>query len=328
MKPFDIAILGAGSFGSAIAIHIARASHRVVLWGRNKEQLDKMILDNENSHYLPGVKFPKTLSIEHDLNTAVEHAKHVIIAVPSHAFSTLWASIKKPLTQISWLTKGIDPTSYDFLHTLVIEKHPTISFAVISGPSFAKEVAAGLPTALTLAHNNDSYAQEIHHYFHRKSFRVYYSNDFIGVQLAGAMKNVIAIAVGVSDGLGFGANARAALITRGLKEMQKLGSAFSAKEKTFMGLTGLGDLLLTATDNQSRNRRFGLALGEGISSVDAINKIGQVVEGRFNAEQICSLGKKKQIELPICHIVSQIIAEKITATEAVNFLLDRPATYE
>lgn len=328
MKPFDVAILGAGSFGSAIAIHIANASNKVVLWGRNKEQLKQMTEKRENTQYLPDIKFPPSLVTESSLNKAIEQSKHVIIAIPSHAFQDLLEDIKSPLTKISWLTKGINPQNNAFLHELVINKYPKASFSIISGPSFAKEVAKGLPTALTLAHNNEPYAKEVHAYLHSQSFRVYFSKDYIGVQLAGAMKNVLAIAVGVSDGLGFGANARAALITRGLNEMKTLGKAFNAKERTFTGLTGLGDLLLTATDNQSRNRRFGLALGEGLTPEQACSKIGQVVEGRFNANQICSLGQQKNIDLPICNIVSQIISGLLTPGAAVKRLLERPATYE
>lgn len=327
-KPFDVAVIGAGSFGTSVAIHIAKAPYKVVLWGRNTGQLKQMHQQKENSQYLPGATFPDTLSIETNLDQAVKQAKHVILAVPSHAFAPLLSQITIPLEKVTWLTKGINPTDNRFLHQLILDKNPNTVFGVLSGPSFAKEVAKGMPTALTLAHNDESYAKEIHTLLHHQAMRVYFSNDFQGVQLAGAMKNVLAIAVGVSDGLGFGANARSALITRGLNEMHSLGKAFQAKERTFMGLTGLGDLLLTATDNQSRNRRFGLALGSGKSPDEAALAIGQVVEGRFNTEQICALGTEKNINLPICHIVRDIINQTLTPHAAVEQLLKRPATYE
>lgn len=328
MKPFDVAVIGAGSFGTAIAIHIAKAPHKVVLWGRNTTQLEQMHLQRENTDYLPGAIFPESLSIENDLEQAIKLSKHVILAIPSHAFAPLLCQISAPLEKVSWLTKGINPADNRFLHQLVLERNPNTHFGVISGPSFAKEIAKGMPTALTLAHNNEGYAKSIHPLFHHGAVRVYFSNDYQGVQLAGAMKNVLAIAVGVSDGLGFGANARSALITRGLNEMHSLGKIFNANERTFMGLTGLGDLLLTATDNQSRNRRFGLALGQGDSPEQAAKAIGQVVEGHFNTEQICKLGIEHQVNLPICNVVREIINQTLTPDAAVWQLLKRPATYE
>ncbi len=325
---FDIAILGAGSFGTAVAVHLARQNHKVILWGRNKSQINQMTSKHENSLYLPDIKLPNNLILSSELTQAVTKAKYLIIAMPSHAFADLISKLPNNIEQLCWLTKGIEPKTNAFLHEIVLQKYPKSDFAILAGPSFAKEVAKGMPTALTLASNNEKYSEELHSYLHSKSFRVYKSKDYIGVQLAGAMKNVLAIAVGVSDGLGYGANARAALITRGLNEMRSLGKSFKAQELTFMGLTGIGDLLLTATDNQSRNRRFGLALGSGKSPDDAAKEIGQVVEGRFNAVQVSQLGNQKNVDLPICNAVSKLINNEITAKEAVEFLLRRPATYE
>lgn len=328
MKPFDIAVLGAGSFGTAIATHLARLNHHVVLWGRDPKQIEQMAKSHQNDRYLPEISLPSNLSFSHSLVQTINNADHLIIATPSHAFKNLIEQIKTPVSEICWLAKGIEPKSYAFLHEVVTEAFPNCAFGILSGPSFAKEVANGMPTAVTLACNNSDYAIKLQQLFHSPTFRVYLSKDYIGVQLAGAMKNVLAIAVGVSDGLGFGANARAALITRGLNEMQNLGKAFNADEHTFMGLTGLGDLLLTATDDQSRNRRFGLALGKGLSSTEATKSIGQVVEGRYNADQVCALGQQKKISLPICTVVSQLINQKITPQLAVEQLLNRPPTYE
>lgn len=328
MKPFDIAIIGAGSFGTAIAIHLAQQEHNILLWGRNPEHVEQMASLRQNARYLPGIVFPPSLALTHDLNHAVEVSEHIVLAVPSHAFGDMVAKLPFSLTKLCWLTKGLDPKTNVFLHQIVQQKYPKLSFAILSGPSFAKEVAQGLPTALTLAGNDSDYIHSLHRYFHGDNFRVYLSNDYVGVQLAGAVKNVLAIAVGVSDGLGFGANTRAALITRGLSEMQRLGLCFGALEKTFIGLTGLGDLLLTATDNQSRNRRFGLELGQGKSPQEAAQAVSQVIEGRDNAIQVCALGQAKKVTLPICTTVNAIIQQQLTARKAVATLLKRPATYE
>ncbi len=319
-----IAVIGAGSWGTAIAIHLASCGHRVLLWARNSVHIQEMRSTGENARYLPGVPFPPLLTPTDDLAQCF-NAQQVLIAVPSHAFSTLLTQFPQSLTKIAWLTKGIDPKSCLLLSEL-IESHfgKRFSMAVISGPSFANEVARGLPTALVIAGNKPAYIQQIRALFNQKTIRTYISRDLIGVQLCGAMKNVLAIACGMSDGLVYGANAKAALITRGLAEMMRLGTAWQAKKKTFVGLAGLGDLVLTCTDNQSRNRRFGLLLGAGKSVQTAESEIGQVVEGIYNAQQVCLLASKRQIELPICHYVNQVIQNQLSAAEAAKCLMSRP----
>ncbi len=329
MTTSTIAILGAGSWGTAVAIHLAQGGHRVLLWGRDRQHIEDLDAHRENKRYLPNIRFPATLTPSSQLSSCLKQAEHVIIAVPSHAFSGLLMDMQKPLHGISRLTKGIDPTTHEPLSELVA-KYWGESFpvAVIAGPSFANEVAKHLPTALAVAGNNTTYVQTIRDMFFQKTMRTYLSDDLLGVQLCGAMKNVLAIACGVSDGLNYGSNAKAALITRGLAEMKRLGIAKGAKPHTFMGLAGLGDLVLTCTDNQSRNRRFGLSLGQGINIIDAEKQIGQVVEGKYNAEQVCALAKELHIELPICQQVNSLIQGTISAKQAAEQLMERPLRKE
>lgn len=329
MQKHTLAILGAGSWGTAVAIHLAKVGHKVLLWGHNPQHVAQMTEEKANTRYLPEISFPKGLIPSSDLKQCVREAEFVIIAVPSHAFAELLNQIDKPAQGLTWLTKGVDPKSHVLLSELVTKRFGNAyPQAIVSGPSFAKEVARFLPTALTLAGNNATYQKSIHQLFHHHNIRVYLSDDFIGVQLCGAIKNILAIACGISDGLGYGANAKAALITRGLAEMSRLGLSFGAKQDTFLGLAGVGDLVLTCTDNQSRNRRFGLELGQGTSIEEAAIKIGQVVEGAHNAAQICALAKAHQIEMPICEQVNALLQNEISPETAVTNLMKRPARGE
>lgn len=319
-----IAIIGAGSWGSAVAIHIARSGNRVLLWGQDPEQIRSMKTRGFNERYLPDAPFPDDLEPRTDLQSCVRDAAHTIIAVPSHAFADILEKIPKPDFGLSWITKGLDPKSNKLLSQLVAEKWgEAYPVTVISGPSFAREVAAGLPTALTVASNNPECQTFVHSLLHHDAIRVYLSNDLTGVQLCGAVKNVLAIACGISDGLGYGANAKAALITRGLAEMSRLGKKMGAREETFLGLAGVGDLVLTCTDNQSRNRRFGLLLGQGAAIDEAEKQIGQVVEGKFNAAQVCKLAEQFKVELPICQQIELLLAGTINSEKAVSNLLNR-----
>lgn len=329
MKTTTIAILGAGSWGTAVAIHLAESGHRVLLWGRDPAHIKEIEKQRANTRYLPKVAFPKTLIATAQLSQCIHEATHIIIATPSHAFASILKELPDSLKSLSWITKGIDPQSQTFLSQLVLARFGAqFPIAVISGPSFAKEVAQHLPTALVIASNDSTYANTIRNIFQQKTVRAYLSQDVIGVQLCGAVKNVLAIACGISDGLLYGANAKAALITRGLAEMTRLGIAYDASPNTFMGLAGAGDLVLTCTDNQSRNRRFGLLLGQGVAIDDAEEQIGQVVEGKYNAAQVCALAKEKHIELPICEQVNALMQGKITASEAAQELMKRPLREE
>jgi len=325
MTNTTLAILGAGSWGTAVAIHLAQRGQRVLLWGRNPDHVQSMTNLRENQRYLPGIKFPASLIPESSIEACIKQADDIIIAVPSHAFADLLTQLPNQLSGLAWLTKGIDPKKHACLSQLISDRWgDTFPMAAISGPSFAKEVANGLPTAMVVAGNESTYLHEIRDKLHHSNLRVYLSHDLIGVQCAGAVKNVLAIACGISDGLNYGANAKAALITRGLAEMGRLGMALGASPDTFMGLAGLGDLVLTCTDNQSRNRRFGLLLGQGKEIADAENSIGQVVEGKYNAGQVCALAKTYGLELPICQAVDSLLQGHISAGEAAQSLLARP----
>lgn len=329
MKKSTIAILGAGSWGTAVAIHLANCGNQVMLWGRNPQHIQDMKQQRSNQRYLPAIRFPDLLQPVTELNQCLSQTDEVIMAVPSQAFSSLLEQLTKPTHGLTWLTKGIDPFSHKLLSQLVAERWgESYPIAVVSGPSFAAEVAELLPTALTLASNDSSYQQSMWAQLHHHNLRVYLSDDVIGVQLCGAVKNVLAIACGISDGLSYGANAKAALITRGLAEMSRLGLGMGARQETFMGLAGVGDLLLTCTDNQSRNRRFGLQLGHGVRILEAEQQIGQVVEGKHNASQICLLAEQLQIDMPICTQVNALLKEQLTPQQAVINLMSRSPRHE
>ena len=320
-------ILGAGSWGTALGLHLSRLGQHIPLWTFEKEHIESMQKEKMNTRYMPGQPFPDTLLPMADLSAAIKDAKDILIAVPSVAFRKLLTQLQPlltPETGIIWATKGLDETSGQLLHEVAEEMlgktHP---YAILSGPSYAKEVAAGLPTAVVIASRHKACAERLSERFNSPFFRVYLSNDMTGVEIGGAVKNVIAIATGIADGMGFGTNARCALITRGLAEITRLGLSLGGHYETFTGLTGLGDLVLTCTDNQSRNRRFGLYLGEGLSADAAANKIGQVVEGKRNAELVLQLADKMNVEMPISEAVWKILQGKITAKQAMQELLSR-----
>lgn len=310
-KP-TVTVLGAGSYGTALAILLARNGHSVILWGHNAKELSIYQRDRKNQRFLPDIPFPDLLRIEPNLEKAVKASAILLVVVPSHAFRAVLNWIKpylRPDSKIVWATKGLDPDTgcllQDVASTVLGNDVP---LAVISGPTFANEVAIGLPTAVTVASSDDKFLDELKNLFHcSKSFRVYSSPDFIGVQLGGAVKNVIAIGAGLSDGMGFGANARTALITRGLAELMRLGTALGADPATFMGMAGLGDLVLTCTDNQSRNRRFGMLLGQNKTISQAQHSIDQVIEGYRNTKEVWQLAQNYQVEMPIVDQIYQIL---------------------
>jgi glycerol-3-phosphate dehydrogenase (NAD(P)+) len=328
-----ITVLGAGSYGTALAICLARNGHKTLLWGRDAKQVDDMRCERENSKYLSGCPFPESLTPVSDLAEAVKASDNILVVVPSHAFGDMLKQIKPLLNEgakIAWATKGLDPQSGDLLQNVARGTlGDDIALAVVSGPTFAKEMAAGLPTAISLSSTDHDFASELSGLLHcEKLFRVYPNKDFIGVQLGGAVKNVIAIGAGMADGIGFGANARTALITRGLAEMTRLGVALNADPATFMGMAGLGDLVLTCTDNQSRNRRFGLALGKGTSVEQAMSDIGQVVEGYRNTNEVHILAQRMGVEMPIVEQVYQVLYQGKAAKLAAADLLSRDQKQE
>lgn len=320
-----IAVLGTGSWGTALAILLARNGHKVHFWGKFTDEVAELQQNRCNNRYLPGFQLPANVVIFSDIAASIENVSEILIVVPSHAFRETLLLIKPLLnsnTRLFWASKGLD-NSDNLLHDAVKSIIGEIPMAVISGPTFAKEVASDMPTAITAASNNHSFAKDIANYLHNETFRVYTSDDLIGVQVGGAVKNVLAIAVGISDGMGFGSNARCALITRGLAELTRLGINLGGKMETFMGLTGLGDLVLTCTDNQSRNRRFGLAIGEGVDCKTAATSIGQIIEGIPNANSVFNLASRYHIEMPISEQVYRILYKNSSPRDAVKALLDR-----
>ncbi|MEQ4532521.1 MAG: NAD(P)H-dependent glycerol-3-phosphate dehydrogenase [Mixta sp.] len=324
----SVTVLGAGSYGTALAITLARNGHQVLLWGHNPQHLAQLEADRCNVAFLPDVPFPDTLSTESDLAEAVRASRDLLIVVPSHVFGEVLQQVKPYLradSRIVWATKGLERETGRLLQDVAREiVGDALPLAVISGPTFAKELAAGLPTAIALAATEPQFAEDLQQLLHcGKSFRVYNNPDFIGVQLGGAVKNVIAIGAGMSDGIGFGANARTALITRGLAEMSRLGEALGADPTTFMGMAGLGDLVLTCTDNQSRNRRFGIMLGQGVDVESAQQQIGQVVEGYRNTKEVRALAARYGVEMPITEQIYQVLYCEKSAREAALNLLGR-----
>ncbi len=324
---YHISVLGAGSWGTALAILLARNHHVTKLWSHSEESAQRLEQTRCNHRYLPDIQLPEGLTVTSDLQSAVTSANVILFAVPSPVFVTTLEKIQPYLdksSSIAWATKGLDPETGLLLDNIVAEKlSANTPVAVISGPSFAKEVAAGLPTAITIASPDRDHAETVADLFRNPQFRVYTSQDMIGVQLGGAIKNILAIATGVADGLGFGTNTRAALMTRGLTEMMRFGVQFGGDKETFMGLTGLGDIILTCTDDQSRNRRFGLGIGRGHSIEQAIASIAQEIEGIPTTKTIYQLAQKHGIDMPITEQVYKVLYQNASPKDAVNNLLSR-----
>jgi glycerol-3-phosphate dehydrogenase (NAD(P)+) len=323
-----VAVLGAGSWGTALAIQFARAGHPTRLWSRSAADVIAMRAQRQNVRYLPEAKFPDAIEVHDDLAASVRDAAAIIIAVPSHSLRSLLQQLKPLLARdarLAWATKGFELDTGKLPHQVAYEvlgdRYPV---AVLSGPTFAKEVGAGLPTAMTIASADSDYAHQLATSLHASNFRAYTSTDIVGVEVGGAVKNVLAVGAGLSDGLGFGANTRIALITRGLSEVVRLGVALGAQAETFMGLAGLGDLVLTSTDNQSRNRRFGLSLAAGKSVKDALTEIGQVVEGYTAARAVHAVALREKVDMPIVHGIYRILYENEPAKDVVKDLMTRP----
>jgi glycerol-3-phosphate dehydrogenase (NAD(P)+) len=324
----DIAVLGAGSWGTALAIQCARAGRPARLWGRDRAHMETMSRERRNSRYLPGAPFPDSLHLLADLSAVIDGVDDVLLAVPSHGFRALLQQLKpvlSPAVRLCWATKGFEQGTgllpNEVAHAVL---GPGRSVAVLSGPTFATEVGAGLPTAMTIASSESDYADKLARDLSSSSFRAYTSTDITGVEVGGAVKNVLAIGAGLSDGLGFGANTRIALITRGLVEMTRLGVALGAQRETFMGLAGLGDLVLTCTDDHSRNRRFGLALGQGAAVGHALESIGQVVEGYPAALALRRVAEREAVTMPIADGIYGVLYEQLPAEQVVRGLMLRP----
>ncbi|MEW5838738.1 MAG: NAD(P)H-dependent glycerol-3-phosphate dehydrogenase [Pseudomonadota bacterium] len=335
-QPYPIAVLGAGAWGTALAVHLARNQCQVRLWGRNPQQMQSMQQTRCNARYLPDTLFPDTLEPVSDLDQALNCAELILVVVPSSSFRDFLRELQPRLAasariapRIAWASKGLERGTAKRLDQVFAEELPDLPApAIISGPTFAREVAAGLPTAVTVASHDCAFAEQVAALLHSPSFRAYRVDDVVGVELGGAVKNVLAIAAGIADGLHFGANARAALITRGLAEIMRLAEKLGARRETLMGLAGLGDLVLTCTDNQSRNRRFGLLLAEGKSVDAALAHIGQAVEGLPSAREAWRLACEHEVDMPITHAVYQVAYEGLAPRDAVVQLMQRHARPE
>jgi len=322
-----VAVLGAGSWGTALAALIARHGHQVVLWGRDAAGVAAIDGEHRNPRYLPGIALPESLRATTDMAASLAGADLVLVVVPSHAFAETLQALaphRPAAAGVAWASKGFEPGSGRFLHEVAAEVlGEDVPLAVVTGPSFAKEVALGLPTALTVHSDQPTFAETVAGVLHGPSFRAYTGDDMLGAELGGAMKNVLAVATGVADGMDLGLNARAGLITRGLNEMLRLNRALGGEPETLMGLAGLGDLVLTCTGDLSRNRRLGLALGRGQPIDEAIKAIGQVVESLQTADEVMRLARRHDVELPIAEAVFAVLHGEITPAEGLAQLMAR-----
>lgn len=322
-----IAVYGAGSWGTALAAQLARNGFHTTLWGRNSQALAAMAECHVNARFLPGIALPEALNFEPDLAALAERSDLHLIVVPSHAFGEILApiaAVRARASGVAWATKGFELGSGRFLHEVAIEVlGDDAPIALVTGPSFAKEVALGKPCALTVHSEDQLFAAEVAACLHGQGMRAYTGDDIRGAELGGAMKNVMAVATGLCDGMDLGLNARAGLITRGLNEMLRLNDRLGGKAETIIGLAGLGDLVLTCTGDLSRNRRLGLALGQGKALADAIAEIGQVVESVQTADEVMRLAERHLIELPISERVRAILHEQITPAAGLKSLLAR-----
>ena len=330
MRP--IVVLGAGSWGTALAIQFARGGGPTVLWGRAEDEPEKLARERVNTRYLPGAQFPAALAIEPNLKKALGSGDDVVLVVPSSVLRAVLTEIRPllgPKARVAWASKGFELSTGKLPHEVAQEVlGPGVPIAVLSGPTFAKEVGQGMPTAIAVASPDEEFARSLAERISSGGFRAYTQTDIVGVEIGGAVKNVLAIATGCSDGLGYGSNSRVFLITRGLAELMRLGVALGAKRETLMGLAGLGDLVLTCTDDQSRNRRFGRALAAGKPVDEAIAEIGQVVEGYHAARAVHEVAAKHGVEMPICGYVYDVLHRKVPLKDVVGSMLARTVTPE
>lgn len=322
-----IAVLGAGSWGTALGMHLARRGHRTWLWDIDEKHVAQTRKARCNERYLPGIPFPESLDISADLDEVTSDADNFLIVTPSHAFAETLDRIKgwlSPETGLAWASKGFEPRSARLLHEVAEDAlGPEMPLALITGPSFAREVARSLPTAVTVAASTPEFGARWAELLHGDNFRAYYTADLPGAELGGALKNVLAVACGIADGLELGHNTRAALITRGLAEMMRLGRALGADPLTLTGLAGVGDLVLTCTGDLSRNRQLGMALAQGKTPDEAVAEIGQVVEGVKTAEEAMRLAERHGVEMPITEQVHGILFKGWSASKGVQVLMQR-----
>ncbi len=321
-----IAVLGAGAWGTALGVALARSGRHVTLWARDAAQADAIGRARRNLRYLPEVELPEGLSVSADLSAALEGAELLLAATPVAGLRELLGRLRaqRAAAPLVWLCKGFEQGSGRLAHQIVEEElGAQAASGALSGPSFALEVAQGLPCALTLASRDAGFARHAAALLHGGRLRIYFSADLIGVEIGGAVKNVMAIAVGICDGLSLGQNARAALITRGLAEISRLGVALGGSAETFMGLAGAGDLILTATGDLSRNRRVGLELARGRKLAEILAGLGHVAEGTRSAHEVARLASRHAVEMPITEAVNAVLEGKLEPAAAAELLLAR-----
>lgn len=333
-----VSVIGSGSWGTALAILLAKKGHKVTIWARNEVQRKQMEIERKNSKYLPEVRFPENLKVAQSLEEALEKAEFILMAVPTNAFRENLETIKKILDEKdkSWTkriilvnaAKGIEIGSLKLLSEVAKEVCKDLKFSVITGPSHAEEVVKNIPTTVAVSADEKNIALNVQDLFFTDRFRVYINEDLVGVQLGGALKNIIAVGAGISDGLGFGDNGKAALMTRGLAEIARLGKAMGASKDTFLGLTGVGDLIVTCTSMHSRNRRCGILIGKGLKTEEAIKEIGMAVEGIYTIKSAYMLSEKIGVSMPITEKLNEVINGRKSAGEAVDDLMRRERNYE
>lgn len=320
-----ISVIGSGSFGTALAILLTNKGYDVTIYGRNEAQIAMMKATGGNHKYLPGVMLPKALKPTSDLRVALEDCELAVLSVPAQSLRSVLKEIREIRTGIPMVNvaKGIETGTLKRMSEIVYEYFPDSNFACLSGPSHAEEVARMLPTTVCAASEDPEFARTIQKIFMDDNFRVYTNDDLTGVELGGAIKNVIALCCGISDGLGLGDNAKAALITRGIAEMTRLGVAMGGRPETFAGLSGIGDLVVTCTSMHSRNRRFGILLGQGMDTESALDKIGMVVEGFTTQEAVNCLALKYNVEMPITSTLHKLLQGETDAEESIGLLMGR-----
>ena len=333
----NITIIGAGAWGTALAISLA-ANHRVTLWARDGVQIEAMRATRRNQRYLPDIPLPASLELSADISDALTNAGLVIIAVPIAALRSILQQIGLSQNRtgdhlgdhpgVVWVCKGFEAKTSQLPHQVTAEVLPGFRYGVLSGPSVAQEVAHGLPTALTFASANEEFARSTAQALHHARLRIYASSDVIGVEVGGAVKNVMAIACGICDGMGLGHNARAALLTRGLAEISRLGLKLGGRLETLYGLSGVGDLILTCTGDLSRNRQVGLLLARQHDLPEILRQLGHVAEGVYTVREVHQIAQQLGVAMPICEAVYRIIYEHTPAAEMIAELLNRTPNQE
>ncbi|WP_138203263.1 NAD(P)H-dependent glycerol-3-phosphate dehydrogenase [Haloimpatiens lingqiaonensis] len=322
----NITFLGGGSFGTALSVMLGKKGSSITLWDRKTSVVEDINIKKENIKYLPNIIIPSNVLATTELDKAIENSKYIVLAVPSHAVRTLCRDIKEFITKdkvIISIAKGIDEESGDRLSQVIKSELNTESIVILSGPSHAEEVALDIPTTVVVSSENMDIAKEVQDLFMTNKFRVYTNEDLIGVEVGGAVKNIIALAAGISDGIGYGDNTKAALMTRGMSEIVKIGTKLGGKKETFYGLAGMGDLIVTCTSMHSRNRRAGILIGKGLTTEEACREVGMVVEGVKACKAFYKLSCKLEVNMPITEILYKVLFQDKDAKYGVYELMTR-----